>query len=127
MIRRLQDEIKPTIRQSTEEMLVDTANLLAELGAPSLRDGTLQQGGLGPLLEAYRRRRPDASILGLPKDSVGHRIYVTDARGVVLLDSTGKALGQDYSRWNDVWLTLRGRYGARTTPDVPGDLPGCGG
>ncbi|MDI5677446.1 hypothetical protein MJL30_38180, partial [Salmonella enterica subsp. enterica serovar Anatum] len=26
-----------------------------------------------------------------------------------------KAVGQDYSRWNDVWLTLRGQYGARST------------
>jgi two-component system, OmpR family, sensor histidine kinase CreC len=121
VIRRLQDEIKPAVRQSTEETLVDTANLLAELVAPSLRDGTLQQGALGPLLEAYGRRRPDASIWGLTKDSVSHRIYVTDARGIVLLDSTGKAVGSDYSRWRDVWLTLRGRYGARSTADVPGD------
>ncbi len=30
-------------------------------------------------------------------------------------------MGQDYSRWNDVYLTLRGRYGARTTRDDPDD------
>ena len=121
VVRRLQDEIKPAVRQSTEETLVDTANLLAELVAPSLRDGRLQQDALGPLLEAYGRRRPDANIWGLPKDSVSHRIYVTDADGTVLLDSTGKAVGKDYSQWRDVWLTLRGRYGARSTADVPGD------
>ncbi len=25
----------------------------------------------------------------------------------VLFDSENKAVGRDYSRWNDVWLTLR--------------------
>jgi two-component system sensor histidine kinase CreC len=52
---------------------------------------------------------------------VSHRVYVTDANGIVLLDSAGRAVGQDYSRWNDVYLTLRGQYGARTTRDDPGD------
>ncbi|MEA7931678.1 TonB-dependent receptor plug domain-containing protein, partial [Salmonella enterica subsp. enterica serovar Montevideo] len=32
-----------------------------------------------------------------------------------VLKSENKAVGQDYSRWNDVWLTLRGQYGARST------------
>ena len=36
---------------------------------------------------------------------MNHRIYVTDASGKVLLDSAGVAVGQDYSRWNDVHLT----------------------
>jgi hypothetical protein len=26
----------------------------------------------------------------------------------------GVAVGQDYSQWNDVYLTLQGRYGVRT-------------
>src|SRR5690606_9319750 len=30
-------------------------------------------------------------------------------------------VGQDYSRWNDVYRTLRGEYGARTTLDDPND------
>jgi two-component system sensor histidine kinase CreC len=30
-------------------------------------------------------------------------------------------VGQDYSRWNDVWLTLRGEYGARSTQSNPDD------
>ncbi len=41
--------------------------------------------------------------------------------GIVLLDSTGRDVGKDYSRWNDVACTLRGQYGARTTEEVPGD------
>lgn len=36
-------------------------------------------------------------------------------------DSDGRAAGQDYSRWNDVYLTLRGEYGARSTRSVDND------
>jgi two-component system sensor histidine kinase CreC len=57
----------------------------------------------------------------LPKNQVNHRIYVTDANGIVVLDSSGTAVGQDYSRWNDVYLTLRGEYGARSTRSDPND------
>lgn len=39
----------------------------------------------------------------------------------MIFDSSGRALGQDYSRWNDVWLTLRGEYGARSSRTDPDD------
>jgi two-component system sensor histidine kinase CreC len=111
-------EIRPGVRQSTEETLVDTANLLAELLREDLLAGTLTEGRLGALLAAYGQRRPGAEIWGVRKQGVSHRIYVTDARGIVLLDSTGRDTGADYSRWNDVHLTLQGRYGARSTPET---------
>ncbi|SHF73460.1 two-component system, OmpR family, sensor histidine kinase CreC [Microbulbifer donghaiensis] len=113
------DEIRPGVRQSTEETLVDTANLLAEILREDVSTGSLAQSHLPALLEAYGRRQPQANIWGLTKNQVNHRIYVTDARGTVLLDSSGRALGQDYSRWNDVYLTLRGDYGARSTREDP--------
>ena len=119
MLSTVMDEIRPGVRQSTEETLVDTANLLAEILRDEVRAGNLAQSHLPALLEAYGRRRPQASIWGLTKNQVNHRIYVTDARGVVLLDSSGRAVGQDYSRWNDVYLTLRGDYGARSTREEP--------
>ena len=120
-LRQVLGEIKPAVRQSTEETLVDTANLLAELLARDMQQGTLAQGDLPRVLAEYGRRRLGADIWGIRKDEVNHRIYVTDARGIVLLDSAGRAVGEDYSQWNDVFLTLRGRYGARTTEAVPGD------
>lgn len=39
----------------------------------------------------------------------------------MLLDSSGQDVGKDYSRWNDVYLTLRGQYGARSTRSDPAD------
>jgi two-component system sensor histidine kinase CreC len=121
VLSTVMDEIRPGVRQSTEETLVDTANLLAEILRDEVKAGTLGQGRLHEALEAYGRRQPQASIWGLTKAEVNHRIYVTDDKGIVLLDSTGLAVGQDYSRWNDVLLTLRGQYGARSTREDPDD------
>jgi two-component system, OmpR family, sensor histidine kinase CreC len=120
-LRQVLEEVKPAVRQSTEETLVDTANLLAELVAGNLRDGALLQQDLGRVMADYGLRHPGADIWGIRKDGVTHRIYITDARGIVLLDSTGRDVGKDYSRWNDVARTLRGEYGARTTEEIPGD------
>lgn len=116
VLSTVMDEIRPGVRQSTEETLVDTANLLAEFLRDDLKAGNLSESRLHEVLRAYGKRQPRATIWGLEKNQVNHRIYVTDAQGIVLLDSAGDAVGQDYSRWNDVYLTLRGEYGARSTP-----------
>ena len=121
VLSTVMDEIRPGVRQSTEETLVDTANLLAEILRDEVKNGSLAQGRLLELLKAYGQRQPQAQIWGVEKRAVSHRIYVTDARGIVLLDSSGAAVGQDYSRWNDVYLTLRGEYGARSTREDPAD------
>ncbi|MCO7573271.1 MULTISPECIES: two-component system sensor histidine kinase CreC [Pseudomonas] len=114
-------EIRPGVRQSTEETLVDTANLLAEILRDDFKAGTLSENRWPQLLRAYGERQPAATIWGLPKNQVNHRIYVTDAKGIVVLDSSGLAVGQDYSRWNDVYLTLRGQYGARSSRSLADD------
>ncbi|KIU46105.1 MULTISPECIES: two-component system sensor histidine kinase CreC [Pseudomonas] len=121
ILNTVREQVRPGVRQSTEETLVDTANLLAEILRDEVKAGTLGQGRLPELLKAYGKRQPRADIWGLAKNEVNHRIYVTDANGKVLLDSSGEALGQDYSRWNDVYLTLRGEYGARSTRSDPDD------
>jgi len=73
-------------------------------------------------LDAALRRDLGASIQELQKRTVDLRVYVTDARGIVLYDSdSGRDEGQDYSRWHDVYWTLRGSYGARASRDVPDD------
>lgn len=121
VLSTVMEEIRPGVRQSTEETLVDTANLMAEILRDDFKAGTLNQNRWPELLKAYGERQPAASIWGLPKNQVNHRIYVTDAKGIVVLDSSGTALGQDYSRWNDVYLTLRGQYGARSTRSIADD------
>lgn len=121
VLNTVMEEIRPGVRQSTEETLVDTANLMAEILRDDFKAGTLSQNRWPELLKAYGERQPKANIWGLPKNQVNHRIYVTDAKGIVVLDSSGIAVGRDYSRWNDVYLTLRGEYGARSTRSNPDD------
>ncbi|MET0412317.1 MAG: two-component system sensor histidine kinase CreC [Polyangiaceae bacterium] len=121
VVRQVLEEVKPAVRQSTEGTLVDSVNLLAELAADDLRAGRLAQSELPRLLARYGQRRPNANIWGIEKTSVEGRIYIVDERGTVLVDSSGRDVGKDYSRWNDVYRTLRGEYGARSTLDDPDD------
>ncbi|MBI1753576.1 MAG: two-component system sensor histidine kinase CreC [Acidobacteria bacterium] len=119
-------EVKPGVRQGMEVALVDTANLLAELAADDMVQGRLSGEELagGQLAAAFRRykaREVQASVWGRVKDRPDFRLYVTDETGTVLYDSEGLAVGQDYSRWNDVMLTLRGQYGVRATRADPKD------
>lgn len=114
-------EVKPGVKQGMEVALVDTANLLAELAAPELARGRLQDGAFARAVAAYRIRAPKARIFGVEKRRTEFRVYVTDAQGLLVYDSEGAPPGSDYSRWNDVLLTLRGGYGARATQTDPGD------
>ena len=52
VLSTVMDEIRPGVRQSTEETLVDTANLLAEILRDEVKAGTLGQGRLPEALEA---------------------------------------------------------------------------
>ncbi|MFC0679401.1 two-component system sensor histidine kinase CreC [Lysobacter korlensis] len=114
-------QVKPGVRQAMEDTLVDMANVLAELATDDFLAGRIADGRFAQRVQSLRERDPDAAIWGFAKRAAHYRVYVTDARGVVVYDSTGEGVGEDYSRWNDVYLTLRGRYGARSTPLDPGD------
>lgn len=114
-------EVKPGVRQAMEDTLADTANVLAELAADDLLAGRMDDGRFAQRVRALARRDIGAEIWGFRKREASYRVTVTDARGIVVFDSAGRDLGRDNSRWNDVHRTLRGRYGARSTRDVPGD------
>lgn len=114
-------EVKPGVRQAMEDTLVDTANLLAEQAKDDMIAGRIDDGRFAAHVRALTDRDLGAEIWGFTKRKVSTRIYITDARGIVVFDSSGEAVGQDYSRWNDVYLTLRGRYGARSSRSDPDD------
>jgi len=121
VMRVFVEEVKPGVRQAMESTLVDAANVLAELAAPELKAGTLGQGGFTAALARAQRRDPKAMVWRFPKRTLDYRVTITDARGIVQYDSLGRDVGRDNSRWNDVYRTLRGEYGARSSPEVPGD------
>lgn len=109
-------EVKPGVRRATEGTLIDTATLLAEFAREDMLAGNAQNGQLAQAFSRLNQHNFQANIGGITKSRNEYRVYLTDAKGMVLFDSSGKAIGQDYSRWNDVWLTLQGKYGARSTP-----------
>lgn len=114
--------VKPTAQQVIEDTLLDTSKLLAASLQMPLSSGQLYD-------EEYQTKL-DAAFIGAPtiskttdpeyknKSPSSFRIYVTDNKGIVIYDSLPEPdndEGQDYSRWNDVYLTLNGQYGARST------------
>lgn len=121
LLVRISLDIDPRYRESAEESLVDTANLLATLLERQAYAGVIQTDELERTLEHLGTRPLDAQIFQIRKKAVVLHVYVTDSRGIVLYDSTGRDIGKDYRGWRDVHLTLAGQYGARTTLADPSD------
>ncbi|MCB1173623.1 MAG: two-component system sensor histidine kinase CreC [Leptospiraceae bacterium] len=106
----IDNNLRPQYLETVEESLNDSAHILAALVEST--------GGTAVLSQAMRQtagRRVQARIYGFDKEKVDLEIYVTDETGRVLYDSQGRLAGRDFSEWNDVYLTLRGKYGARST------------
>jgi len=120
-IKLFSEQFVPGVRQSVEDMLVQTANLLAEVAAQEMRATPNQTTDIEAMFQSYHQRQFDARIYGVQRNDPDLRVYVTDQRGRVLYDSRGEAAGQDYSRWRDVSRTLAGQYGARTSRENPYD------
>ncbi|MDB6001000.1 MAG: creC [Rhizobacter sp.] len=122
-------EVRPSVREVMEDMLVDTANILAELARDDLArmpaGGTLVNSKFANSVNSYASRPIAARIWDVDKKTLDYRIYLTDASGRVVFDSGpphgANAVGEDYSRWRDVSLTLTGRYGARASREVSTD------
>ncbi|APW41112.1 two-component system sensor histidine kinase CreC [Rhodoferax saidenbachensis] len=121
VLYRVVSDLDPRYRESTEESLVETSQLLATLIEQDVRDGAIDTARLDNLFKAAYAREFSAQIFSVNKTKVELRAYVTDRNGTVLYDSTGQSQGKDFSQWRDVQLTLKGEYGARTTLDIPGD------
>ncbi|WP_158070124.1 two-component system sensor histidine kinase CreC [Motiliproteus sp. MSK22-1] len=115
-------ELKPGLRQAAEDTLVDSANLLAELATPDFIQGTLSQGHFDQAFKTFKQRKFRAKIWTKTKTDNPLRVYITNAQGIVVYHSEGQYTGEDFSAWNDVYKTLRGQYGARSSlrdPDNP--------
>ncbi|KRA41939.1 two-component system sensor histidine kinase CreC [Pseudoxanthomonas sp. Root630] len=121
VMRVFVNEVKPGVRQAMESTLVDAANLLAEVAADDLKAGRIADGAFARHVALAQQRDPKAWVWRFQKRTVDYRVTVTDARGTVVFDSQGRDVGRDNSRWNDVYRTLRGEYGARSSAETPGD------
>lgn len=121
LLYRVAADFDPRYRESAEESLVDTANLLATLLERRAYNGVIPTDELERTLNELARRPLDARIFDVVKTKIDLHVYVTDRDGTVLFDSQGKDVGANYLDWRDVSRTLEGRYGARTTLATPGD------
>ena len=121
MLYRVVTDLDPRYRESAEESLVETSQLMASLIEQDVRDGALDTARLEPVFQSLYARRFNAQIFSVTKTRVEMRAYVTDRAGRVVFDSTGQHVGEDFSQWRDVSRALKGDYGARTTPDVAND------
>ncbi|WP_019671952.1 two-component system sensor histidine kinase CreC [Psychrobacter lutiphocae] len=137
--------VRPITQQVIEDTLVDTSKLLSASLQSAVESGDIYNPSYQAMLDqafttpSLPTKNPDNSALSsLNSDTWYHqkthssfRVYITDNHGIVIYDSLpkqgdsinpkGNAEGDDYSNWNDVNLTLQGKYGARTTRTDPED------
>jgi two-component system sensor histidine kinase CreC len=108
LIDFLLKDLEAQTLQATEEAMIDTANLLANF--------VENEQDLEQVFAGLEKREFEARIFAVLKDQVGIQAYLTDQNGKVVFDSGNPGnLGEDFSQWSDVFKTMKGRYGARST------------
>ncbi len=118
--RWIQGELRNSYGQVVEEILVDYAHLLSA----HLENHRMSPDGLKSLTDLfaqYRSHKIEAKIFDFVKQGTTLEFYVTDKNGIVLAASRPELIGQDFSKWNDVYKTLKGEYGVRSTHLVAED------
>lgn len=106
--------------EAVEESLNDTAHLLASLLERELSQTNdslekISERIFFPIMRTITQKDLNSKIFEITKKKVDLQLYVTNERGIVIYDSEKLKKGQDYSKKNDVYLTLQGKYGARSS------------
>jgi two-component system sensor histidine kinase CreC len=114
--REFLQEFRRGYAELVEGLMYDFSSSLA---TQVERDASAQGGTLHPekIAEIYQRiRGRSEGRRAAGKTDPIFNIYAVDSTGRVLFSSRDpEEVGRDYSRWNDVFLTLRGKYGSRST------------
>ena len=122
LARHFLAEVEPQTFQATEEVMVDVANVLAEVVTDDVRENQFRSDGLRQAFEGAHRRELRARIFEHMKLAVGIHVYLTDSTGIVIFDSDGgKREGQNFASKLDVARTFAGQYGARSSRDREND------
>ena len=120
LLHQLMGSIDPRYRESAEDSMVETANLLATLAQQHVNaHGQMDVEPIDILFRSLYQREISAQIYQVHKNKIELRAYIVNHEGRVLYDSTALHTHEDFSQWRDVHLALRGEYGARTSPDIP--------
>jgi two-component system sensor histidine kinase CreC len=112
----LLDDVDAQTFQATEEVMVDTAHVMAGMIESQIKDGKPDQETLRAAFANAQQHTLKAKIHNHTKTTIGLNAYLTDNHGVVIFDSNnGLREGQDLSHYNDVMRTFAGEYGARSS------------
>ena len=104
----LLEDLEAQTLQVTEESMIDSSQLLANF--------VENDQDLTKIFQGIEGRKFEARIFAVLKNKVGINAYLTDENGLVLFDSANpENVGKDFSEWSDVYKTLRGKYGARSS------------
>ena len=122
------ERINDGMRQSAESVLVDMVNMAAVVIEQELAEqkpanqtstekalATVGIDKLAKVFDTLRQRQLAVQIYQITKRSIDSQIYVANKNGFIVYDSSFQHVGEDYSMWRDVKLTLEGKYGARTS------------
>ena len=115
LVRDLQQQIRPGMRQVLEDTLADNAQTLAASLAPVLASGNIHAPKWREQFRNQLNPAQNARIYHHHKTANHQQIIITDPHGIVLYHTNPNETGRDYSQWNDILRTLRGEYGARST------------
>ena len=111
------ERLNDGMRQSAESVLVDTSHILAALIESNLNDSSdlPNTKQIEKIFTNVNQRTLDAQIYQVKKDKIDTQVYVMNKSGMVIYDSSHLHLGEDFSKWRDVRITLEGGYGARSS------------
>ncbi len=116
------DTLRSRYLEGVEDPLVDQAHILARMVGRQMEDEVFDSDQFYDEFQKIYETAISAKIYTLFKTEIDMRVYITDARGIVIFDSVNRELrGANYARWRDVHYTLNGDYGARTTVADPND------
>lgn len=115
-------QMTPRYLEITEDGMVESAVSYAEMVSRYSSDSDLNLKFLTEHFNGLNKKSVNAKIYAVEKSKIAFGLYVTDSKGIVLYDSLDQnQIGQDFSQWNDVFLSLQGKYGARTTYENAND------
>jgi two-component system sensor histidine kinase CreC len=116
LLNPILDRVERQYLEATEEPMVDVAEILAALLSNQGDDELLAPEAWRSGMESVKAKPLNARIYNLMKDKVLMDFYITDANGIIIYDSGNVAeVGDDFSIYFDVYRTLRGEYGARSS------------
>lgn len=109
-------QMTPRYLEITEDNMIESSVSFAEMVGRNSTDAGIDLDFLNKNFNNLKNKNLSAKIYEVEKTKLSFGIYVTDDKGLVIYDSIDSSrVGKNYSQWNDVFLSLKGKYGARTT------------